>query len=124
MSRREFEALAAFRYTLRKFLAFSEIAAELASRLVQAKLVRRKTDSSDSRRSLIVMTALGNSRLERLARVHLSKLRENKGAFLGLFDIESKSRDERRDGRGGDDAEWRDCVGSTGPKAVDDFFNP
>lgn len=61
-------------------------AAELVSRLVDAKLVRRKTDPSDRRRSLIVMTSAGNRRLDRLALVHLEKLRENSGAFLSLFD--------------------------------------
>lgn len=63
-------------------------AAELVSRLVQAKLVRRKTDTLDRRRSLIVMTAAGSRRLDLLAAVHLRKLRENKEAFLKLFDGE------------------------------------
>lgn len=63
-------------------------AAELVSRLVQAKLVRRKTDTLDRRRSLIVMTAAGNRRLDHLAAVHLQKLRENKEAFLKLFEGE------------------------------------
>ena len=34
-------------------------AAELVSRLVQAKLVKRKTDPSDRRRSLVIMTVEG-----------------------------------------------------------------
>lgn len=129
-SGRQLEALASFRYALRKFLAFSEAAAaevgltmqwyqallvvktyrggdhisvgelaeqlmirdhsaaELVSRLVQAKLVRRRTDPDDRRRSLIVMTPLGSRRLDQLAVVHLQALRENKGVFLNLFDIE------------------------------------
>lgn len=139
-SRQELEALANFRYTLRKFLAFSEgaaaevgltaqwyqallviktyrgddhisvgelaeqlmirdhSAAELVSRLAQAKLVRRKTDPDDRRRSLIVMTPLGNRRLDQLALVHLQKLRENRGAFLNLFDIDTACGDSP-DGR-------------------------
>lgn len=127
----ELQALADFRYALRKFLAFSEAAAagvgltmqwyqallvvrtyhgdghisvgelaeqlmirdhsaaELVSRLVQAKLVRRKTDPEDRRRSLIVMTPLGNRRLDQLALIHLNKLREYRGAFMNLFDVEA-----------------------------------
>ncbi|PWB83237.1 MAG: MarR family transcriptional regulator [Methylocystaceae bacterium] len=64
-------------------------AAELVSRLVLAKLVRRKIDPIDRRRSLIVMTPYGNRRLARLASVHLKKLRASKGAFLNLFDTEN-----------------------------------
>lgn len=60
-------------------------AAELVSRLVQAKLVRRKTDPTDRRRSLIIMTAAGDRRLSELAAVHLKKLRETRGVFLSLF---------------------------------------
>ncbi len=60
-------------------------AAELVSRLAHAKLVRRKTDPSDRRRSLIVMTPAGDRALARLAAVHLARLRENKDAFLNLF---------------------------------------
>ena len=63
-------------------------AAELVSRLVQAKLVKRKTDPSDRRRSLVVITPSGNRRLARLAAVHLERLRENKDAFLNLFDVD------------------------------------
>lgn len=132
-SAEELKALANFRLTLRKFLAFSEqaaaeagatpqwyqallvvktfhggnhisvgelaeqlmikdhSAAELVSRLAAAKLVKRKTDPSDRRRSLIVMTAAGDRCLMHLAARHLRKLRENKGAFLNLFNIEPES---------------------------------
>lgn len=62
-------------------------AAELVSRLVQAKLVRRKTDPSDRRRSLIVITPSGDRALVRLALAHLARLRENKDAFLNLFNL-------------------------------------
>ena len=61
-------------------------AAELVSRLVDAKLVRRKTDTQDRRRSLILITPLGERRLTKLAAAHLSRLRDDRGAFLGLFD--------------------------------------
>jgi DNA-binding MarR family transcriptional regulator len=60
-------------------------AAELVSRLEQAKLVRRKIDPSDRRRSLIVITPAGDRSLAKLASVHLARLRENKDAFLNLF---------------------------------------
>jgi DNA-binding MarR family transcriptional regulator len=60
-------------------------AAELVSRLVQAKLVKRRIDPSDRRRSLVIMTPSGDLRLAQLAAVHLERLRENKDAFLNLF---------------------------------------
>lgn len=123
----ELEALAHFRFALRKFLSFSEAAAadegitmqwyqallviktfpggghisvgqlaeqlmirdhsaaELVSRLDQAKLVKRKTDPADRRRSLIIMTRSGGRCLDRLALLHLRELREIKGAFTSLF---------------------------------------
>jgi DNA-binding MarR family transcriptional regulator len=132
-SETEFRALAAFRSTLRKFLAFSEqaaanvglttqryqallviktypggdhisvgqlagelmvkehSAAEMVSRLVQAKLVRRKTDPTDRRRSLVVLTASGERCLSHLASVHLRELRKSESAFLDLFNA---ARDE------------------------------
>jgi DNA-binding MarR family transcriptional regulator len=62
-------------------------AAELVSRLAQAKLVRRKTDPTDRRRSLVIMTPMGNRRLAQLAAVHLKRLRSNKEAFLDLFNV-------------------------------------
>jgi DNA-binding MarR family transcriptional regulator len=62
-------------------------AAELVSRLVHAKLVKRKTDPSDRRRSLIIMTPSGDRCLTQLAQVHLERLRENKEAFLNLFNV-------------------------------------
>jgi len=60
-------------------------AAELVSRLVQAKLVRRKADLTDRRRSLLVLTAAGERNLARLASAHLARLREDKDAMLNLF---------------------------------------
>ncbi len=63
-------------------------AAELVSRLAQAKLVRRKTDPADRRRSLLVITPLGERCLSDLAAVHLQRLRENKDAFLNLFHVD------------------------------------
>ncbi len=60
-------------------------AAELVSRLVQAKLVRRRTDPADRRRSLIILTAAGDRRLSDLAAAHLKKYRETKRAFIRLF---------------------------------------
>lgn len=123
----ELEALANFRFALRKFLAFSEAAAadegitmqwyqallviktfrgggdisvgeladqlmirdhsaaELVSRLNHAKLVKRKTDPSDRRRSLVIMTPAGSRCLDRLVLLHLRELRQIKGAFTDLF---------------------------------------
>ncbi|HXY57671.1 MAG TPA: helix-turn-helix domain-containing protein [Methylocystis sp.] len=63
-------------------------AAELVSRLVDAKLVRRKVDPSDRRRSLILITQSGERNLSKLAAVHLARLRANKDAFLNLFVVE------------------------------------
>jgi len=65
-------------------------AAELVSRLVLAKLVRRKTDPSDRRRSLVIMTPAGDRCLAQLAAVHLDRLRENKDAFLNLFNFDEE----------------------------------
>lgn len=62
-------------------------AAELVSRLAHAKLVRRKTDPTDRRRSLVIMTPSGDRHLAHLASVHLERLRENKEAFLDLFNV-------------------------------------
>lgn len=132
-SEEDLEALAHFRYALRRFLAFSEqvsadhgvtmqwyqallvvrtyrdakhisvgelaeqlmirdhSAAELVSRLAQAKLVRRKTDLKDRRRSLVVITRLGERRLLELAALHLKKLRESKGAFANLYRTAAES---------------------------------
>lgn len=60
-------------------------AAELVTRLVQAKLVRRKTDPTDRRRSLVLITATGERRLGELAAVHLEKMRETKSMFGDFF---------------------------------------
>jgi DNA-binding MarR family transcriptional regulator len=65
-------------------------AAELISRLVQAKLVRRKTDPSDRRRSLVIMTPAGDRRLAQLAAVHLDRFKENKDALLNLFSFDQE----------------------------------
>ena len=67
-------------------------AAELVSRLAQAKLVRRKTDPTDRRRSLVVMTGAGDRRLSELAAVHLKKLRETKGVFFNFFRTAAERR--------------------------------
>jgi DNA-binding MarR family transcriptional regulator len=63
-------------------------AAELVSRLCQAKLLRRKADLHDRRRSLLIMTPAGDRALAQLARVHLVRLRENKDAFFNLFNVD------------------------------------
>jgi DNA-binding MarR family transcriptional regulator len=69
-----------------KLLIKDHSAAELVSRLVDAKLVRRKTDPQDRRRSLILITPLGERRLSKLASLHMDRLRADRDAFLGLFD--------------------------------------
>lgn len=82
-------------------------AAELVSRLVQSKLVRRKTDPSDRRRSLVVLTPSGDRRLAQLAAAHLKRLRASKGAFLDLFDTR-----EEPPSPGHDDAERAEAARS------------
>lgn len=67
-------------------------AAELVSRLAQAKLVRRKTDPADRRRSLVVITRAGERRLSELAAVHLKKLRETRGVFTNFFRTAAESQ--------------------------------
>jgi DNA-binding MarR family transcriptional regulator len=61
-------------------------AAELVTRLVEAKLVRRKSDPADRRRSLLIMTPAGDRSLAKLAAMHLERLRESRDLFLALFD--------------------------------------
>jgi DNA-binding MarR family transcriptional regulator len=72
-------------------------AAELVSRLVQAKLVRRKIDPGDRRRSLVVITPSGDRRLAQLAAAHLTRLRADKSAFLDLFDGREPTAPHRAD---------------------------
>jgi DNA-binding MarR family transcriptional regulator len=60
-------------------------AAELVSRLAQAKLVKRKIDPRDRRRSLVVITRAGDRRLSELASLHLKKLRETRGVFINFI---------------------------------------
>jgi DNA-binding MarR family transcriptional regulator len=67
-------------------------AAELVSRLAQARLVRRKTDPKDRRRSLVVITRAGERRLAELATVHLKKLRETRGVFTNFFEMAVESQ--------------------------------
>lgn len=71
-------------------------AAELVSRLEQAKLVKRKNDPLDRRRSLVVLTALGDRRLAQLAFVHLRKLRAEKSSFLPLFQSAQEADAQQR----------------------------
>ena len=60
-------------------------AAELVSRLAEAKLVRRRVDPSDRRRSLLLMTPLADRALAKLAAIHLARLREDRDAFLNVL---------------------------------------
>ena len=60
-------------------------AAELVSRLAEAKLVRRRVDPSDRRRSLLHMTPLADRALAKLAAVHLARLRKDRDAFLSVL---------------------------------------
>jgi DNA-binding MarR family transcriptional regulator len=65
-------------------------AAELVSRLVEAKLARRKTDPTDRRRSLLIITPYGERSLAKLAAVHLARLRDDKDVFLNLFNVDER----------------------------------
>ena len=60
-------------------------AAELVSRLADAKLVRRRVDPSDRRRSLVLMTPLADRALAKLAALHLARLRGDRDAYLNLL---------------------------------------
>jgi DNA-binding MarR family transcriptional regulator len=60
-------------------------AAELVSRLVEAKLVRRRVDPADRRRSLVLMTPLAHRALAKLAALHLVRLRGDRDALLNLL---------------------------------------
>lgn len=67
-------------------------AAELVSRLVGAKLVRRKPDPADRRRSHLLITPSGDRILSVLAAAHLERLREFQEAFLKPFRGENSAR--------------------------------
>ena len=67
-------------------------AAELVSRLAEAKLVRRRVDPSDRRRSLLLMTPLADRALARLAAVHLARLHEDREAFLSVLHSDQDER--------------------------------
>ena len=60
-------------------------AAELVSRLAEAKLVRRRVDPADRRRSLVLMTPLAHRALAKLAALHLARLRGDRDALLNLL---------------------------------------
>jgi DNA-binding MarR family transcriptional regulator len=93
-----YEGLAAFRYALRRFLAFSEAATKAAGvtsqqyqallvirahpgavqmidRLARAQLVERRDSPSDRRSVLVALTARGAKLLQHLASEHLAELR-------------------------------------------------
>jgi DNA-binding MarR family transcriptional regulator len=72
-------------------------AAELVSRLVQAKLVKRKSDPSDGRRSLVLLTSSGDRRLAQLAAAQLKRLHANKEAFLDLFSASDEAQHDDDD---------------------------
>jgi DNA-binding MarR family transcriptional regulator len=61
-------------------------AAELVNRLELAGLIERVKDPHDRRRALLTLTAEGATRLAGVAEVHFHKLRENRDAFIGLFE--------------------------------------
>ena len=62
-------------------------AAELVTRLVGAKLVKRKSDPADRRRSHLLITPSGDRVLSALAVAHLERLREFQEAFLKPFKV-------------------------------------
>ncbi len=125
VSEAEYRALARFRRSLRKFLAFSEHAArqagltpsqhqlllaikghereadpsigelaislglrhnsmaELVDRAQAADLIRRYTDPADGRRHLVVLTAVGEAKLDSLSAVHRDELRRFRNEIAG-----------------------------------------
>lgn len=60
-------------------------ATELVNRLEKAGLVFKTADTDDKRKSLVVITNIGNRKLDRLATLHLNRLRNEKNIFLNLF---------------------------------------
>ena len=60
-------------------------AVELAGRLEQADLVRRKTDPQDKRRVLLELTDHGSRLLTELTRSHLENLAQNRAAIIAAL---------------------------------------
>ncbi|MFY9655423.1 MAG: MarR family transcriptional regulator [Methylocystis sp.] len=72
----------------KKLMIRDHSATELVSRLVRAKLVQRKSDPADGRRSYLHITPRGERVLSTLALAHLERLREFRKAFLKPFKVE------------------------------------
>lgn len=60
-------------------------ATELVNRLDNAGLIIKTPDKDDKRKSLVVITKIGNRKLNKLASIHLSRLRKEKNIFMNLF---------------------------------------
>lgn len=60
-------------------------ATELVNRLENAGLIIKTPDKDDKRKSLIIITKIGNRKLNKLASIHLFRLRKEKNIFMNLF---------------------------------------
>jgi DNA-binding MarR family transcriptional regulator len=60
-------------------------ATELVNRLENAGLIIKTPDKDDKRKSLILITKIGNRKLNKLASIHLFRLRKEKNIFMNLF---------------------------------------
>lgn len=63
----------------------SHTAVGLVNRLSSAALVRRKTDPTDGRRVLLVLTAKGDRLLKQLSTAHLREIRRSGAKLAGIL---------------------------------------
>ena len=88
----DYEALAAFRYAVRRYLAFAErgarlagLTVELLGRLEKAGFTQRTVDPDDRRKVQVSLTQGGEAVLASLSASNLKELQVAAPAFSGLL---------------------------------------
>lgn len=75
LSKKDFEALAGFRFAIRSYLRFNEDAVRSRGLSPQQDLVARTADPDDARAVRVVLTATGERALGLLSALHRDELR-------------------------------------------------